>query len=249
VGLLAGLLGIGGGLIIVPVVLALLQQVLHLPLDIAMPMSIATSLATIVFTGFSSFLSHYRLGNIEPKLLKQVTPGLILGAIAGVAVATALSGANLKMLFASLVLLIAIRMVFLPSVVSFLTLSFAAGSAAGLVTGLLSVIMGIGGGAILVPILTWLQINIKKAIGCAAFSGIILALFGSVGLAIAGWQLSDLPPFALGYVYLPALLGVSLTSILTTRFGATISTRMNTVKLKRIFAGLLVLISINLFFG
>jgi len=110
-------------------------------------------------------------------------------------------------------------------------------------------LMGIGGGALLVPALVWFQVPIRQAIGCAAVSGLVIALFGTGSFIHAGWNLPDLPDWSLGYVYLPAGFGIMATSIFTAGFGARLGQNMPTELLKKILAGLLVLVSIRMIIG
>ncbi|MFQ3235071.1 MAG: putative membrane protein YfcA [Paraglaciecola sp.] len=249
VGLLAGMLGIGGGLIIVPVLLYLFVEYLELPLVLAMPMAIATSLSAIILTALSSSWAHYKLGNLNRFVLTWAAVGIVFGAVCGAQIATNIAPDVLKRVFACLVLLIATQMVFIGRTISQHKLSKTALGAIGVATGCVSSLMGIGGGAILVPALTWFRINIRQAIGCAAFSGFVIALFGSASFVLAGWNNLDLPQWAAGYVYLPASLGIVLTSVLTAGYGAKLSHSLNTQLLKKIFAGFLVIVSLRMLLG
>lgn len=249
VGLLAGLLGIGGGLIIVPALLLLFTHWLALPLSTAMPMAIATSLSTIILTGWSSSRAHYKLGNIDVRIVFWCVIGISVGAVLGAQLASHLPGEQVKSIFAVLVILIALQMVFGRPSSRIARISWWILLTIGLVAGAISAFMGIGGGAILVPALMLFRVNIKAAIGCAAFCGFVIALFGSASFIAAGWGLAGLPQWAFGYIYLPATLGVVLTSVFTARIGAKISHKLNVVLLKRIFAGFLVIVSVQMLLG
>lgn len=249
VGTLAGMLGIGGGLIIVPALLYLFVEYLNLPLALAMPMAIATSLSTIIMTAISSSWAHYKLGNLNRFVLTWAALGIACGAIFGAQIATNINPELLKRIFACLVLLIAAQMVFIGRKTSQHNVSKLSLGAIGAVTGCVSSVMGIGGGAILVPALIWLQINIRQAIGCASFSGLVIAIFGSASFVLAGWSNQHLPQFSAGYVYLPASLGIVITSVLTAGFGAKLSHSLNTQLLKKIFAGFLVIVSLRMLLG
>ncbi len=249
VGTLAGMLGIGGGLIIVPALVYLLTQQLSLPLDLAMPMAVATSLATIIFTGSSSARTHYVMGNIEPRLLLWTSTGVIAGATLGALLATLISGVWLKNLFALLVIAVALQMIFgrppsgavkPPSLLLLLC---------SLVAGVLSALMGIGGGVLLVPLLLWFGMDMRKAIGTASLCGVLIALFGSLSFVIAGWSRTDFPPGALGYVYLPALAGIIITSVFAAHYGARWGQKLNVALLKKLLAGMLVLVSLRMLLG
>lgn len=248
-GVLAGMLGIGGGLIIVPALLYILTAFLSVPLELAMPMAIATSLSTIVLTGYSSARAHFKLGHVKFEIVSYCAMGIALGAIAGPQIATSIDVNQLKSIFAILVLLIAAQMIFVKPKKSEKPISIPLLLLIGFVTGIISSFMGIGGGALMVPALVWFRIDIKQAIGCAAFCGLIIALFGTVSFIHAGWQLTDLPKGAFGYVYLPAALGIVITSVFTARLGAKISHRLNTQRLKQIFAVFLLIVSFRMLLG
>lgn len=249
VGLLAGLLGIGGGLIIVPALSYLLVHSLQLDTDLVMPMAIATSLSTIIFTGSSSAFAHYRLGNLSRYLVIWCGLGIAVGAVLGAQVASSISGHTLKNVFAVLVMLIALQMVLGRSSMSSYTAGKPTLGAVGAVTGFVSSLMGIGGGALLVPALVWFQVNVRKAIGCAALSGLIIALFGTVSFVVAGLDKPEMPAGSLGYVYLPATAGIVASSMVTAGIGARLGQKIDTRILKKMLAVLLVLVSIRMIVG
>lgn len=249
VGILAGLLGIGGGLIIVPAFLFMLQYYLNIDIEHGMPMAIATSLATVIFTGLSSARTHLKLGNIDKEIVTYCAIGIAVGASLGAFFATKISGVILQRVFAALVIAIALQMIFGRNRVSSKTLLKPALAAIGLGSGFVSALMGIGGGALLVPILVWFQINIKKAIGCASLCGVVIASFGTMSFIYTGYNAAYLPEYSLGYVYLPATLGIVITSMITAPIGAKLTAKLDTRKLKRIFAVFLVLVSIRMIIG
>jgi uncharacterized membrane protein YfcA len=148
-----------------------------------------------------------------------------------------------------LVILIALQMVFGSRKASQHTIGKAGLGGIGVGTGFICALMGIGGGALIVPALMWFQVNIRKAIGCAAFSGIIVAIFGTLNFVIMGWKNPDLPEWSLGYVYLPATFGIIATSMLTAPIGAKLGQKLDTAKLKKVFAAFLVLVSIRMIIG
>ena len=249
VGLSAGLLGIGGGLIVVPALTYLLSYFLGItPFD-AITIAIATSLSTIILTGLSSSRAHYQLGNLEFKTIFFTGLGIAFGAVAGGLFATSIDGQLLKGIFAVLVILVALYMIFGQKTASRFSVNRPLLSFIGLKTGFISAMMGIGGGAILVPAMMFFQIDMRRAIGCASVSGLIIALFGTASFVIAGWSLPDLPPYSMGYVYLPATVGIVLSSVFTAPIGAKMGQTMDTQKLKRIFAIFLVLVSIRMLIG
>ena len=249
VGLFAGLLGIGGGLIIVPSLLYLLTDYIHLPLKIAMPMAIATSLSTIVLTAISSSRAHHKLGNLRQFYLLWTGLGISVGAIIGPQFATVISAQSLITLFAILVLVIAAQMVFLGNKNAKRDVTKQLLLLIGVITGCISSVMGIGGGAIMVPALLWCRVDVRAAIGCAAFSGLVIALFGSASFIVAGWNNEHLPQWSVGFIYLPATLGIVLTSVFTANIGAKLSRSLDTKLLKKIFAGFLVIVSLRMLLG
>lgn len=249
VGVMAGLLGIGGGLIIVPSFLLMAGPLLDIEVEHAMPMAIATSLSTVIFTGLSSARTHFKLGNIDKQIVGYTAIGIAIGATLGALFAAQISGVVLKRIFAALVIIIALQMIFGRNRVSKTTLARPALSIIGAGSGFISALMGIGGGAILVPLLVWFQINIKKAIGCASLCGVVIAFFGTISFIYTGYNAPYLPEYSLGYVYLPATLGIVITSILTAPIGAKLTAKLDTKKLKRIFAVFLVLVSIRMIIG
>ena len=185
VGVLAGMLGIGGGLIIVPVLSYLLIHFMGMTTETVMPVAIATSLSTIIFTGMSSAFAHYKLGNIQRHVVLYTGLGIAFGAFAGAQVASHISGELLKDVFAVLVILIAMQMIFGKQKASENDASKGTLATVGGGAGLLSALMGIGGGALLVPALVWFRVNVRAAIGCAAFCGLIIAVFGTTSFIVA----------------------------------------------------------------
>lgn len=249
VGVLAGMLGIGGGLLIVPVLAYLLKSQLHLGLEHAIPMAVATSLSTILLTAFSSSRAHYRLGNIDPNIVLRCGLGMAIGATLGAQLAIRLPGDVLQNVFAVLVLLVAVKMLFVANKASKNTITGPWLIGIGTMTGGISAMVGIGGGALLVPALVWFRVNIRQAIGCAAVCGLVIAVFGTANFISAGWLVTSLPEWSLGYVYLPASLGIVSTSVFTAPWGARLGQRTNTLVLKRVFAVFLVIISTRMLFG
>lgn len=249
VGIMAGLLGIGGGLIIVPAFLLMLQHLFDLSVEHSMPMAVATSLSTVIFTGLSSARTHLKLGNIDKEIVTYCAIGIAIGASLGAFFASAVSGILLQRVFAVIVIVIAAQMIFGRNRVSSIELAKPALSGIGLGSGFISAIMGIGGGAILVPILVWFQVNIKKAIGCASLCGVVIAVFGTISFIYTGYNSPLLPEYSLGYVYLPATIGIVITSIFTAPIGAKMTAKLETTKIKKIFAVFLVLVSIRMIIG
>ncbi|WP_028773101.1 sulfite exporter TauE/SafE family protein [Shewanella waksmanii] len=247
IGFMAGLLGIGGGIIAVPFLLYLLPSVgvdgAHLT-----HVAIATSLAAIILTSISSARAHHRRGNIPWHLFKVMLPGLALGAVSAGFIAQQISSDLLRQAFALFVILMAIQMVFpfkptsnnkpMPANVILFVVAAA--------IAIIAALMGIGGGILLVPFLTWCGLQMRQSIGFSAATGFLIALFGSLSYVVAGWQVDDLPPWTLGYVYLPALLGIVSTSMLMAPVGAKAASHWPTSYLKKAFAVLLIITGVKL---
>ncbi len=249
IGFMAGLLGIGGGVIAVPALLILLPSLGFAP-EVLPHVAIATSLAAIIFTSLSSAQAHHRRGNIPWPMFKPMLPGLILGSICSGFIAQKINADHLQQIFALFVILMALQMVFpfrvsadnkpLPNSVTLFVSS--------VVIAIIAALMGIGGGILLIPFLSWCGLQMRNAIGFSSASGLFISLFGSVGYVVAGWQVSGLPEGTLGYVYLPALIGIVITSVLMAPFGVKAASIWPTPMLKKIFALLLILTGVKLAF-
>ena len=253
VGFLAGLLGIGGGLIIVPVLSAILLHFEVLPPEQVVVAAIATSLASILFTSTSSAIAHHKNGNVPWQIAPWIMTGVGLGALISGFMAALLPEQIVRLVFAVCVLLIALKMFYSSTKTDTSTTRKMPNK--GLltlfttITGGLSAMIGIGGGALLVPLLTYFSIDMKKAIGCASACGIVIALFGSIGYISSGSAHFSLADGFAGFVYLPALLGIVCTSWFTAPLGAKATAHLPVPLIKKIFAGLLLAIAVNMYFG
>lgn len=249
VGFLAGLLGIGGGLVIVPVLSSILLHFEVLPAEQVMIAAIATSLASILFTSTSSAIAHHKNGNVPWNLTPWVMVGVALGALISGFMASLLPERIVRIVFAVSVVLIAFKMLYshkshssterkMPNKGLLTVLTT--------ITGSLSAMIGIGGGALLVPLLTFFSLDMKKAIGCASACGIVIALFGSIGYISAGSHLFALSDGFAGFVYLPALFGIVCTSWFTAPLGAKSTHYLPVSVIKKIFAVLLLTVAANM---
>nr|WP_283104976.1 sulfite exporter TauE/SafE family protein [Shewanella dokdonensis] len=247
VGFSAGLLGIGGGLIAVPALIYLLPMV-NVPVGYLPHVAIATSLAAIILTSFSSARAHHQRGNIDWSLFKPMLPGTILGALAAGFIAELIPGADLKRGFAVFVILMSVNMAF-PYKPTAVEKKLPSAALLFLVSALIAVIsglMGIGGGTLTVPFLCWCGLQMRQAVGFSSANGLIIALWGSLGYVIAGWNIQGMPLGSLGYVYLPALVGIVVTSMLLAPVGAKAASTWPTPVLKKIFAALLLVVGLKL---
>tara|TARA_R110001583_G_scaffold10019_8_gene46791 strand:+ start:8814 stop:9605 length:792 start_codon:yes stop_codon:yes gene_type:complete len=248
-GFLAGLLGIGGGLIVVPALVYLLPQ-LGISNDVVMPMALATSLSAIVITSSSAAFAHHKNMNIPWDITKPLMFIVAFGALLGAFIADHLSAQTLTNFFASAVIVLASYMLVsirsqrsreMPSRIKLQFIS--------LITGVIASLMGMAGGAILVPVLTYFGMPLRHCIGIATVCGVMVALFGSLGYIISGLDNELLPVWSLGYVYLPALLGVVLTSSLFAPVGVKFAAKLPVQTLKKCFAIFLILVAIKMIFA
>ncbi|MGS0679534.1 sulfite exporter TauE/SafE family protein [Shewanella sp. 125m-7] len=246
IGFMAGLLGIGGGLIAVPALLHILPQV-GITSEKLPHVAIATSLAAIILTSLSSARAHHKRGNIPWSLFRSMLPGFVLGALCSGFISEMIAAKYLQQIFAVFVILMAAQMAFPFKAESNRTMPapmnlFFAATAIAIIAAL----MGIGGGVLLVPFLTWCGLQMRFAVGFSAATGLLIALFGSIGYTLAGWGAVGLPAWTLGYIYLPALIGIVSTSMLMAPVGARAASNLPTAKLKKIFAILLALVGLKL---
>ncbi|MBN2646815.1 MAG: sulfite exporter TauE/SafE family protein [Thiotrichales bacterium] len=247
VGLAAGLLGIGGGLIIVPVLTSVLAyymdstQIVHI--------AIATSLATIMVTSLSSVRAHHQHGAVRWDAFKLLTFGVLIGAFIGGWVSQYLNARALSILFGVIELLIAINMLLAIKPNPSRQLPGLMGNTfAGVIIGKLSSIVGIGGGTLTTPYLVWNNISMHQAIATSTAVSLPVAVAGTIGFILAGMQAEDLPPYTTGYVYWPAFFGIILTSIFTAPIGARLAHRLPVAPLKRIFGVFLLLLAAKMLF-
>ncbi len=248
-GVMAGLLGVGGGLIIVPV-LAWIFHGQQMNDAIVMHLAIGTSLATIVITSISSVRAHHQRGAVLWPVVWRLTPGIVIGAWLGAAVADALPSAVLSKVFAVFVLAVAAQMAFGAKPAPHRGLPGAAGMmATGGVIGGMSAIVGIGGGSLTVPFLTWCNTTMRQAVATSAACGLPIALAGSIGFVVTGLNAAGLPAWSLGYVYGPALAGVTAASMLSAPLGAKLAHTLPTGTLKKVFAVFLTLVGTKMLLG
>jgi len=242
-GVMAGMLGVGGGLIIVPI-LATLYASQGIASDIIMHLALGTSLATIVVTSTSSIYAHHKHQAVLWPILLKLTPGILLGAWIGGWLASLMPSNGLKPVFAIFELAVAIQMISGGQVDQHRSIpgSFAMNSAGGFI-GSISSIVGIGGGTLTVPFLLWNSINIRNAIATSAACGLPIALAGSLSYMWAGWGNSQLPESTLGFVHLPAFLGIIFTSVFFAPVGAMLAHRLPINTLKRVFAVFLIVVA------
>lgn len=247
-GILAGLLGVGGGIVIVPALYLALSSAGMEP-AVTMQVAVGTSLATIVFTSLSSGYGHYRRGAIDMDLLRLWAPSLLVGVIAGALLGGYVSGYILIAVFAIVAALVAIDMIFRRTKEGPEPKSFSKGVWAGLgtVTGALSAMMGIGGGTIGVPLLNFLGYDIRRAVGTSAAIGFVIGLPGAIVYALAGLGVEGLPPFSVGYVNLIAAAVIIPLSTSFAHVGVRLAHSIPRRTLRLAFGVFLLLTSLRMF--
>lgn len=241
-GLLAGLLGIGGGLVIVPMLVYVLGTQGVAP-EIVMHIALATSMASIIFTSISSFMAHHKRGAVQWLVVRRIVLGILSGSFLGSCIAANMSTSFLKVFFGIFLYVVASQMLLnkkpkasreLPGIFGM----FGAGN----IIGSISSLVGIGGGTLSVPFMAWCNIPLHKAIGTSAAIGLPIAIAGTLGYIANGLGVDNLPPLSIGYVNLPALLGISLVSVLFAPLGVKLAHSLPVPRLKKVFAFLLFIV-------
>lgn len=245
-GLLAGLFGIGGGLIMVPVLL-LAFTAQGFPAEVLTHMAIATSLGTMIFTATSSIYSHHRQGGVCWSLFLPLACGMLIGAFAGVHTALQLSGYQLQSILGVFALLMALHLIMevRPNKVRPM-LNHSPLALAGTLIGWLSTIFGIGGGVLTVPLLVWRSLPIKQAVGTAAACSFPIALTGAFTNLVSSWEVPNLPSYSMGYIYLPAVMGMVITGTVAAHLGARLAYHLSSHILRRIFVVFLILVGLHM---
>ena len=244
-GVLAGLFGVGGGIIIVPVLVLSFSAQGFDPLVLT-HLAVGTSLATIIFTSINSVLEHHRKGAVRWPVFAWMTLGILFGAGLGSLTAAAIQGPVLLKIIGVFAILVSLQMALdlRPKVSSAVPGKLGLGAAGGVI-GWASAIFGIGGGSLSVPFLVWRSLSMQQAVATSAACGLPIAAAGALSFMWLGWDNAQLPSWSLGFVYLPALVGVASTSMFFARFGARLAHRLSPRVLKRLFALLLFGVGLN----
>lgn len=247
-GVLAGLFGVGGGLIIVPVLVFSFAAQGFEP-AILTHLAVGTSLATIIFTSINAVLEHQRKGAVLWPVFIWMTLGILLGAGIGALTAAAIQGPLLQKIIGVFALCIALQMALelKPKPGRAVPGKFGL-AAAGSVIGWASAIFGVGGGSLTVPFLTWRSVPMQQAVATSSACGLPIAAAGALSFMLIGWDHPQLPAWSLGFVYLPAMAGIALTSMVFARFGARLAHRLSPRLLKRLFALLLFCVGLSFLF-
>jgi len=249
VGFMAGLLGIGGGGIMVPALTSvfLMQGV---AVDNVVHLALGTSMACMIITSFASFRAHHSKGGVLWPVVRGMAPGIILGTFCATFLASFMSSLYLAIFFALFMAYVSLQMFLNKKPKPSRELAGSAGLVtAGSAIGAISALVSIGGGSLTVPYLTWQNVEIKKAIGTSAAIGLPIALAGTLGYLINGWAHSSADTFTFGFVYLPAVLVISMTSFFSAPYGVRLAHALPIASLKKIFAILLILLSLKMLFS
>ncbi len=246
VGVIAGLFGVGGGLVIVPLLVFIFHGQGMAP-ALMMHLAIGTSLATIMVTSLSSVRAHHRYGAVLWPVFRRLAPGIVAGTLLGAYIVDQLPNTTLRIIFGVFALLVAAQMGFGVKAAPHRRLPGWVGmSIAGAVIGKVSAIIGIGGGTLTVPFLAWCNVGMRQAVATSAACGLPIAVAGTIGFVIAGWNAAPLPAWSTGYIYWPAFAGIAAASVVFAPLGAKLAHTLPAEKLKRYFALLLAFLGVGM---
>jgi uncharacterized membrane protein YfcA len=248
-GLLAGLLGVGGGVVVVPSLILVFTGLGFAP-DWVAHLAVGTSLAAILGTGGASVMAHHRRGAVRWDLVRRLAPGIVIGAWVGSAVAGLLPHEWLQRIFAVFLLYVGTRMLFARARSEAGELPGALGMGlAGGGIGALSALVGIGGGTMTVPFLERSGLGMRQAVATSSACGLPIAAAGAIGFLVVGWGRDGLPSGSTGFIYWPAVAVILLASIPTAPLGARLAHTLPIAMLKRIFGVLLLVMGVKLLVG
>lgn len=245
-GTLAGLFGVGGGLVIVPVLVFIFRGQ-GINEAVLIHLAVGTSLATIVFTAISSVRAHHKRGAVRWDVVRRLTPGIVVGALVGAAIADAMPASVLRIFFAVFELTVAALLWWNHQPAAHRGLPGTLGMGiAGSMIGAVSSIVGIGGGTLTVPFLTWCNVHLRNAVATSSACGLPIALAGALGFVVMGWNETQLPALTTGYIYWPAFAGIGIASVLFAPLGAKLAHALPVVSLRRLFALLLAALGVRM---
>ena len=236
-GFLSGLIGIGGGLVVVPLLNMIFRLQGDIPSELIMHLAVGTSLSSILFTAVSSARSHAKRGGVLWDYVKGLTPAIVLGTLCAAWLASRMSTAGLRGFFVVFLACVATQMLFdfyphprktMPGK--------GALAAAGFTIGSVSSLVGLGGGSMSVPFLRWCGVEMRQAVGTSAAISWPIAVSGTIGFIIVGWNAPNLPEWSLGYVSLPATLGIACSSVFFAPLGVKLVHALPVAVLRRFFA-------------
>ena len=248
-GLLAGLLGVGGGIIVVPTLVWLFAEAGFVP-DWIFHLAVGSSLAALIGTGIAAAYSHHRRGAVRWDLMRALAPWIVMGAGVGSAVAGLLDEVWLRRFFGFFLLFVGTRMLWRRSQSDLRDLpGTLVMGLVGVLIGSVSALLGIGGATLTVPLLARSGLDVRHAIGTSSACGLPIALAGALGFVVVGWGREGLPPGSTGFVYWPAVAGILLASVPAAPLGARLAHSLPLVVLKRIFAALVLMIGLKMLLG
>ena len=236
-GFLSGLIGLGGGLVVVPLLNMIFRLQGDIPSELIMHMAVGTSLSSILFTAFSSARSHAKRGGVLWDYVKGLAPAIVLGTLCAAWLASSMSTAGLRGFFVTFLLCVATQMLFdfyphprktMPGKGALAVAGFTIGSVSSLV--------GLGGGSMSVPFLRWCSVGMRQAVGTSAAISWPIAVSGTIGFMLVGWNAPALPVWSLGYVSLPATLGIACASVFVAPLGVRLAHALPVATLRRFFA-------------
>ncbi len=248
-GFVAGLFGVGGGLTLVPF-MYMLFVAQSFPPEHIMHLALGTSMATIVFTSISSMRAHHAHGAVRWDIVRSLAPGLVLGTFGGSLVAGLVPTVPMTVIFVVIVYYASLQMIldFKPHAHRQLPGPLGLFAAGGVIGGVSSLVAA-GGGFLSIPFMLFCNVTIHAAVGTSAALGFPIAVAGATGYIVAGWSDTGLPPYTLGYIYLPAFFGIVTMSILMAPVGARLAHRLPVKKLKRAFGGFLALLASKMLYS
>lgn len=246
-GISAGLFGLGGGVIIVPI-LAWMLTLQAIPEQLVMIMAVATSLASIMFTSLSSIFAHHQRGYVLWDKVGYLSLGIVMGVTAGTLIAEHITTEHLRVIFALFLFFIALQILLqiAPAISELAKETPVLDYIVGILIGAVSAILGTGGGTLTVPYLVRNRIPMKNAVAISSACGFPIAFTATISYALLGMKHEGLPEWSLGYIYLPAFLGITLCSIFTAPIGAKLAHILPAEKLKRYFALVLFLMAVKM---
>ncbi len=248
-GFSAGLLGVGGGIILVPGLFYLFSYLGFAP-EHLMHMALGTSLSIIVPTGISSARAHWKKGAVRIDLVKRIGIGIVIGVAGGTILVGEINSRALEMFFASFMVVIVVLLFSNPS--RFKICSDVPGQPwagiAGVINGLVSTLVGIGGASLNVPYMCACQVKMHKAVGTASALGLVIAVPASIGFIMIGWGVSGRPPLSIGYINAPAWIVISSVSVMIAPIGVSLAHKLPVDPLRKVFAGYILLLALKMWF-
>ena len=248
-GVLAGMLGIGGGLVIVPLLVFTFSWQ-HFPEPVIMHLALGTSMASIIFTSISSSWAHHQRGAVQWPVVQRIAAGILLGTFLGSCLAARMSSGFLQGFFVIFLYYVGLQMLVNRKPKPTRQIPGWSGMfGVGSVIGAFSSLVGIGGGTLSVPFMIWCNLSVHTAIGTSAAIGLPIAIAGTLGYLYNGLHAPDLPGYSLGFIYLPALIGLVSASVMTAPLGVRLAHSLPVDRLKRVFAVVLFVVATRMAYG